>query len=1054
MDVVQQEALEPSQISSTPVAGQELSNTDIPNPIPTSIDRQNATEVVQWPCQPGVSISNNGNGYQNESLPVPKNGIIYPTGDRSKRRKISTGSNPEEVNSEIEGPNAASTTDISNALHDQSSRQPVSPSTIDHSTSAIVTTPKKRRGRPPKVASTIPHKKEALQNNGDLTTNSPSGDTTKRLTEPKGKRTPRKKVLQINSDGTLLHKSPTSHTTDTSQRADSLKPRGAAKGKNLTVKNGKFIQSLVVNIKYGNKDDVGRRINDILANPVSSGKISEQENANGLDKLDGTSRKSTHPFFLAKRMQLPTKSAPDTASTESKQHTVGSNTNSDSSKPVAWKDIVFTSKPVTSKTLPSERPPWPPHPFQHVGVSNRLSSAVIPRPLQYNKQKSRAREAQVNDEPNNALFSYVEPNTLKAVTDSPIRHPQKLHCTAQEVVDSLTSELEVVTDHPAIVSVRSKALQSMSSFDRGEASGPLPWAQQYCPSSYQQVLQPNCHILHDWLRGLAVHNVKQGLDKAASKKLPKKKKKPKKKDDELYGFIVFDDEDQDSDTKKISNAILISGPNGCGKTASVYAIAKQLGFEVFEIHAGMKRSQKDIFDRVGDMTQNHIVQGGQALSRDSSVLNELDISDELNQPSLTTFLSASGDKATSNTSRRATPQPNKEQKQSLILFEDVDQVFEEDRGFWSGIQSLIQSSKRPVVLTCNDPTTVPIEELDLHTTLIYTAPTSDIVAEYLTYVTIAEGHLIHPKAIKTLYQTKGSDLRATMTELDFWCQMTVGSTKGGLDWYPQYKSATWSDSQRLRIFSKDTFTDALDLMPKPFTDIENNIHYMEDSLQISFDNWFDEKSGHVLDSWTVSAPETLQRSRLASDAELLHSSIQPMLAAKMCEANLAVAPDLHWFADVKKAVQRTDDEEDKSSFFACFQPLEIEKPVFPPSQGRLAPSLDLPRSTIATDIAPYLRSICTFDQRLEQERDDLFSLQGKKARMTKAARAAAEGGDKASTRRERWFSPSLDIRAVLETGNNWPQWVAEVTSQDEIEDPAQKGTYTDDSKYLDGSIPR
>lgn len=1036
MKIVQQEAPETSQILFAQNPDQTPSHRDISNPISTSNNHQEATEVTQWQQQPGLPSSYQENGYQIDLSPRPKSEVFYPAGDRRKRRKVSAESNTQEVNGDTGGPTATGTTDTLNVSYDQSSCQAVLPSVTDTSIPAAATTPKRRRGRPPKTEHTTVQKKVA-QTSESPTTKPPSNDVVeKRHIEPKSRGTPRKKMLQIGADGTLLHKSPTSHTTHSTPSTHNPDPKGAAKSKNLTLKNGKFMQSLVVNIKYANKDSTGRRINDILAKSRPLDNNPEQASATTIDKSNGSSHKSTHPFFLAKQIQHHTKSISDTASTDTKQQTVDNGTNTDSSKRVPWKDIVFTSKPAISKALPSEKPPWPPHPFQHVGASSRLPATATSLSLQRNKQKSKARSAQSDDDPNDVLFSHVKPATLEAAIDIPIRHPQKLHCTAQEAIHELVSEPEVFPENPAIMSVRSKALHCMSSFDRGEASGPLPWAQQYCPSSYQQVLQPNCVTLHDWLRGLAVHNVKQGLDKATSKKLLKKKKKPKKKDDELYGFIVFDDEEEEPDAKKIKNAILISGPNGCGKTASVYAVAKQLGFEVFEIHAGMRRSQKDIFDKVGDMAQNHIVQGGQALSRDSSVFNELEVPEESHQPSLTTFLSGSGNKASSNTSRRATPQPSKEQKQSLILFEDVDQVFEEDRGFWSGVQSLIQNSKRPVVLTCNDPTTVPVEDLDLHTTLTYTAPSSDLVAEYLTYIAVAEGHLIHPKAIKTLYQTRGNDLRATMMELDFWCQMTVGSTKGGLDWYPQYKSMSSNDSQRPRIFSKDTFINGLDLMPTSFTEIEDDIRFMEDCLQISFDKWYHGNAGHELNSQAMSTSEALYKRKLVSDTTLLHSSIQPLLAAKMCETKMAVAPDLNWLVHTKSATQRTHLEEDRSSFFACLQPLDIEKPVFPPSQGRLAPSLDLPRSVIATDVAPYVRSICAFDQRLEQERDDLFSSQGKKTRMTKAARAAAEGGDKANTRRERWFASNLDLRAVLETGNNWPQWFAQTTMRDGTGDPA------------------
>ena len=41
-------------------------------------------------------------------------------------------------------------------------------------------------------------------------------------------------------------------------------------------------------------------------------------------------------------------------------------------------------------------------------------------------------------------------------------------------------------------------------------------------------------------------------------------------------------------------------------------------------------------------------------------------------------------------------------KTALILFEDIDVVFEEDEGFYAAVNSLAASTKRPVVLTTSN----------------------------------------------------------------------------------------------------------------------------------------------------------------------------------------------------------------------------------------------------------------------------------------------------------------------------------------------------------------
>jgi hypothetical protein len=68
-----------------------------------------------------------------------------------------------------------------------------------------------------------------------------------------------------------------------------------------------------------------------------------------------------------------------------------------------------------------------------------------------------------------------------------------------------------------------------------------------------------------------------------------------------------------------------------------------------------------------------------------------------------------------------------------------------------------------------------------------------------------------------------------------------------------------------------------------------------------------------------------------------------------------------------------------------------------------------------------------FDGRLQQYRYNLFALTAqnsdrgeKRSRNTRASRAALEGGDKASVRRERWFASDVPYYKVQATAG--PAW--------------------------------
>ena len=108
----------------------------------------------------------------------------------------------------------------------------------------------------------------------------------------------------------------------------------------------------------------------------------------------------------------------------------------------------------------------------------------------------------------------------------------------------------------------------------------------------------------------------------------------------------------------------------------------------------------------------------------------------------------------------------------------------------------------------------------------------------------------------------------------------------------------------------------------------------------------------------------------------------------------------------------------------AFEPLSAVVDGPGHSKSAHTTALDGPISTIATDIAPYIRFIVSYDIRLEQQRLALSNMLsqggrgGKKQRTTRASRAALEGGSKAQTRRERWFPKDLNFPAVRKTGGS------------------------------------
>ena len=113
----------------------------------------------------------------------------------------------------------------------------------------------------------------------------------------------------------------------------------------------------------------------------------------------------------------------------------------------------------------------------------------------------------------------------------------------------------------------------------------------------------------------------------------------------------------------------------------------------------------------------------------------------------------------------------------------------------------------------------------------------------------------------------------------------------------------------------------------------------------------------------------------------------------------------------------------KASISLAFDPIaRSQTPVLGIPKGTQISAFDGPFSVIAEDLAPYARAIVSYDLRLEEQRRQLSSLfshpgkDRKRARTTRASRAALEGGNKANTRRERWFPNNTNFGMILQSG--------------------------------------
>lgn len=728
-----------------------------------------------------------------------------------------------------------------------------------------------------------------------------------------------------------------------------------------------------------------------------------------------------------------------------------------------------------------------------------------------------------------------------------LRLARKLLAPGEGVLERLACETSFSEVEAKVVEVSSSvkssggshpAIRKLQERIRSDESEPCPdhyahmgWVQKYEPVAAAEVLQPSQEMttLKEWLRSLAVTSV-ESVAKSESRTVFKAELRPKKKQrrkpEDLDDFLVDDDEDIHnmdeilepagscpssslerisaksivqvaSDAGKLSNAVLLSGSHGCGKTAAAYAVAKELGFKVFEISPSERRSGKDVLEKVGNMTENHLVrhhgtpEGNVSAAEEPTRLDE-DFRRDLDsgrQGKMNAFFQArpKSQKVSSKPAKtkhkaleavhQVVKKAAKEQQQSMILLEEVDILFPSDKDFWTTILRLITTSKRPFIMTCNNEDLVPLQVLKLHAVLRLSPPAVALATDYLLTMAAAEGHLLQRAAVEALYEAKQHDLRASIAELDFWCQVGIGDPRGGLSWvYQRYPPGSDLDEQgrRLRIVSERTYQeDMAILIPHgvgddtkllwahyefgtPPADVipADSLYGTEISLRqfSTLINCFGDADvfsglaiyGEVPDTTQMPMSDKARSQYieglplLQTDEKINHLdlSVHLSIATALSACRVAGLPTQNHIQESlasrirKRHVSRAETKPLTRHDFSCFDALSSPRDAYPSTLPSLTQSsFDSPLKTLATDLAPYVRSIVHYDLELAEQRDRLNNLlsdgghrHAKRARTTRAARSALEGSERANTRRENWFTKALNVKDVLATGGrDWPK---------------------------------
>ncbi|KAM5215737.1 ATPase family AAA domain-containing protein 5 [Hipposideros larvatus] len=390
-------------------------------------------------------------------------------------------------------------------------------------------------------------------------------------------------------------------------------------------------------------------------------------------------------------------------------------------------------------------------------------------------------------------------------------------------------ETEAVEDSGILIIDDNKESTSEISSVSDSGTEDMLWTEKYQPQNSSELVGNELAIkkLYSWL--------KDWKKRAELEERQNLKGKRDEKQEDLSDRIDFKGSSDEEETR-LCNTVLITGPTGVGKTAAVYACAQELGFKIFEVNASSQRSGRQILSQLKEATQSHQVDKQGVNSQKPCFFNSYNIGKspkKLNSPkkvvtsprklpppspqssgpkralppkTLVNYFKVSSkpknneeigerlennkgmktyfeqkqiiqtkstNTTNSNVKEFGAEEPSKKNATSLILFEEVDVIFEEDAGFLNAIKTFMATTKRPVILTTSDPTFSLMfdgcfEEINFNT------PSLLNVASYLQMICLTENFRTDVKDFVTLLTANTCDIRKSILYLQFWIRSGGG----------------------------------------------------------------------------------------------------------------------------------------------------------------------------------------------------------------------------------------------------------------------------------------
>lgn len=120
----------------------------------------------------------------------------------------------------------------------------------------------------------------------------------------------------------------------------------------------------------------------------------------------------------------------------------------------------------------------------------------------------------------------------------------------------------------------------------------------------------------------------------------------------------------------------------------------------------------------------------------------------------------------------AASKPRTSSKQiTVLLVEDVDIVYEQDDAFLSALAQLLSTSKRPIILTTSDPSSLHIRKfVSQYRTIGFKPLSGSLIGPYLQILCLVEGLVLDGAGLRRLVEWNDGDVRKTILQLQYWVQ--------------------------------------------------------------------------------------------------------------------------------------------------------------------------------------------------------------------------------------------------------------------------------------------